>query len=443
MVIYTDRQSLSPPYSVVDISQIYNKSNFIIIYIVMSAFGFEGLSLSNPSALDQPNQSQLDTSVSATSPRSPQLVLNSKAAETSKFFTEDPITPPGSSKEFGQSFLGDAVKIPTKDSAPKPPCAVIVTLYEDASYDPLFREIQQISPDPERFSVAVFSFHYTKVFEIFSRMNNIAVCHTPEIDDLMASIDQVDPGSVVFNFECCSACGVKTFGATSSSQQILALTALAIKKKYVVIFGDFSLKALISQWHIMSSELGPNPFMEVGECCGPVVLRFDANELKNCANAQLQAVGEMCSEGRAVLNTLSGTIVYTVNPTATDDADAPYTLKILSVVERGGHMSVGNHGLPVVTIGESIQGYAGHVELQYKCGGRLLVSAGHWIELQHLQTREEDVLQTVQNRLGAQVFNEYQTMLNSSNTSEEREVVTQRFASRCVTSSAPCTYVSR
>lgn len=64
-----------------------------------------------------------------------------------------------------------------------------------------------------------------------------------------------------------------------------------IDKKFLCMFSDFSLKALISQWE--SSILGPNPFQKVGETSTTVELRFKAGDLKECPSAQLQTVGEM------------------------------------------------------------------------------------------------------------------------------------------------------
>merc|ERR1712110_1377412 len=92
---------------------------------------------------------------------------------------------------------------------------------------------------------------------------------------------------------------------------------------------DFSLKSLLHEWS--EEQLGPNPFLQVGECNHQIGLEFIPAELQHeDVPQQLQVVGELCVEkGKAVVGAMSNTIVYTVNPKrAQTDL---YDLKILTV----------------------------------------------------------------------------------------------------------------
>jgi hypothetical protein len=47
-----------------------------------------------------------------------------------------------------------------------------------------------------------------------------------------------------------------------------------LNRGHMLMFSDFSLKALVSEWNV--SLLGPNPFIKVNEFTGNVVLKFNA-----------------------------------------------------------------------------------------------------------------------------------------------------------------------
>merc|ERR1712057_75080 len=93
---------------------------------------------------------------------------------------------------------------------------------------------------------------------------------------------------------------------------------------------DFSLKSLICEWN--EELLGPNPFMQVGECSDQFALEFDPKELQNEeVPQQLQVVGELCADqGKAVVSAMGDTIVYTVDPER--KGTCLYDLKVLTVV---------------------------------------------------------------------------------------------------------------
>lgn len=77
------------------------------------------------------------------------------------------------------------------------------------------------------------------------------------------------------------------------------------------MFSDFSLKALIKDWSV--EHLGPNPFTKTGETDTAIELFFKSEDLANCPSAQLQIVGEMAENGKAHVEVMGGTIIYSIN----------------------------------------------------------------------------------------------------------------------------------
>ncbi len=279
-------------------------------------------------------------------------------------------------------------RIHTKDWQTKPPCAVIVTIYSghrEGSYDNLYREVEPQSPDPES-SIALFEMNYNTIPYVFKFMKkqqeqqqaqqssssdepaieSISVEESSSfsnsegerekkkekkgstlelIQNLFDAIAQVQPDSVVFNFECCGGCSERGFpdevrsgnpqneslsnkkspasycqpstastgGYKGSKKMIMVFLRMLIDRGFMAVFGDFSLKALINDWddHL----LGANPFeaMPQSSCGSSMLLAFDSQELLRCPSSQLQMLGRL-NDGinTANLHCMSGTIVCTL-----------------------------------------------------------------------------------------------------------------------------------
>ena len=312
-----------------------------------------------------------------------------------------------------------------QDDRELPPCAVIVTIVEGSSYDHLYRHNPQISPDPTQ-TVALFELNYSALIDVLHLLRGESINDSTIqaiIHEIMDCISRVDPDSVVFNFECCSSCSESGFGQSHHRLTILPLVSLLLSHQHIVMFGDFSLKGLIHDWD--EELLGPNPFINCGSTSTAMTLKFNPEELTNCCNAQLQNVGRMCETGRAVVNVMGGTIVFRVNSEKSDTTR--YSLEVLTRCTN-----------------QEQQDACGHVMLTYPSGGRLLVSAGHWIELSHLSgATEESVLKMCSAQLGQVQADQMMSELTSCNTVYEREQVVQRNAQQVVWSSAPCRYTSK
>jgi hypothetical protein len=302
-----------------------------------------------------------------------------------------------------------------------PPCAVIVTIFEGSSYDHLYRNTPQISPDPTQ-TVALFELKFSALQEMLQALRGAVTDspNAPVINDIIECMRQVDPDSVVFNFECCSSCSHTGFGP---NEAIIPLVSALVDRQHIVMFGDFSLKGLIHDWN--EELLGPNPFVNCGETSDALRLNFSPDTLTNCCNAQLQNVGRMCESGEAVVNVMGGTIVFDISPEKSDTDR--YSTEILTRCVNS-------------SMGET----CGHVMLTYPSGGRILVSAGHWIELSQLSgATEESVLRMCTAQMGQEKASKMISDLRSSANAFEREQVIQRNAQEVVWSSAPCKYSSR
>jgi hypothetical protein len=97
------------------------------------------------------------------------------------------------------------------------------------------------------------------------------------------------------------------------------------------------------------------------------------------------------------------------------------------------------------TNSNTISGFAGHVMLEYKSGGKLLTSAAHWIDLNHIDTKNTTgLLQVVQSMYGKEYAKEIQSELRSASFDKEMEMmILQRNAKQMIQSAVPCGYSIR
>ena len=74
----------------------------------------------------------------------------------------------------------------------------------------------------------------------------------------MEHIKKIHPDCVVFNWECCGSYSGQSF--IEGKDKVFKFLKIVLDKGHMVMFSDFSLKALINDWD--SSLLGPNPFVK-------------------------------------------------------------------------------------------------------------------------------------------------------------------------------------
>merc|ERR1711920_648870 len=112
------------------------------------------------------------------------------------------------------------------------------------------------------------------------------------------------------------------------SSVVMELVKNLLDRGHMVMFSDFSLKALIKHWK--EDQLGPNPFVKTGEFNTNFQLRFDPVMLSLCPSAQLRKLGELAADGKAQLNAMAGTIAFSVQWQKADCS--AYTCSVLTVM---------------------------------------------------------------------------------------------------------------
>jgi len=325
-------------------------------------------------------------------------------------------------------------KIPQNDDPSKPLLSVIVTTYSGASYDDLFRQVPQVAPGGR---VSLYSLGLDKITTFFNELINPDVCTNIEIKGLAKEMQEVNPDSVLFNFECCSGCSGADYHFPQKDSTLKLINHL-LERGHMVMCSDFAVKALINDW---SETLGPNPFVKLGECSDFMELFFLPKSLEESPSKQLQMVGQLCQTGITNIHAMGGTVVFGVNSQKADNQI--YSLSILTIMTNttGFQMDEKNENLWSI---EDKKGTVGHALLKYKTGGILLLSAGHWIELSNLNVNIDNLEQVAMKNYGTN--NEYLNELkeirgSSSNESEKKERV-QRMANKFVQQTAACNYSS-
>jgi len=313
----------------------------------------------------------------------------------------------------------------------KPLVSVIVTIFSGSSYDSLFRSVPQIAPNGR---VSVFHVTPRNLRALLDRMKDTnKACRDKVLSELCGEIESLSPDAVVFNWECCSEWSSNSFG--QYRKVTMDLMRLALERKHMVMASDFALKALISDWS--EPDLGPNPFVKIGEFSSSFELGFLPEALKGCASAQLQKVGELCDNGKATVHALGGTIGFTV---VQDVKSSKYEVEVMTVATRLGTLPLDLIPKHTCSLGDH-RGAAGHVMLHYATGGKLLVSAGHWIELSRLDVSAESLLKVAETNYGSECSAQISSDLKAASSEVEREQVVQRYACQFVQQSAPCQYM--
>jgi len=333
---------------------------------------------------------------------------------------------------------------------------VVVTIFEGSSYDEIFRESKPSTVPGERVSTYSISCKQVELLLGYLTGSCLLPEDQPMWGNLCQDVSQVDPDSVVFNWECCSGCGDHQFPCTACPRVVggsrrhqrpqtrvsvsptTRFMGLALRRGHTVMCSDFSLKSLMFEWS--EEELGPNSFLKVGECSDQFQLEFVPTDLQHEeVPQQLQVVGELCKDaGKAVVQAMPSTILYTVNPKR--QRTGLYDLKILTVMTDSGDGLSGCRAENMCSIGVGAglrRGLAGHVTLTYASGGQLVTSMGHWIELTRINTTLESVLRVAAHEFGTEECDSLRQEYASKTTDAERYECVQKRAHSMVQKSVP------
>lgn len=330
--------------------------------------------------------------------------------------------------------------------------AVVLTVKRsltDESFDELFKRIPQQGAAGTR--VAVYECSYASLAQIMVHVatplagrDPVTVC-----EQLGADISRVAVQSVVLNFECCSGCSERGFEGAAPDETAALWFAIKsfMDRGSFVMASDFSLKAIIADWK--PDILGPNPFVQLPVCCNASFeLAFDPRVLTECPSAQLATVGKLATGGHARSHAMGATILYAIDEAQVTAARSEGSnIQVLTVATKidGAPADQYLHrgrsgGSPTLSQAEgsvTATGLAGHVLLMRPSGGMLLTSMGHWIELVKLDASEESLLATAQ-EFSTEFQARMQGELSAARTERERSETVQRYSSKMVSMSSPC-----
>ncbi|MBI5512361.1 MAG: hypothetical protein HY909_01255 [Deltaproteobacteria bacterium] len=335
------------------------------------------------------------------------------------------------------------VRFPTRATGSEPLVAVVVTVHDGSSFDPLFREYPQESPEGR---VSVWSCGTTSLAPLLERLQREgAAPGEGEAEDpfaaLYAELASVDVDSVVFNWECCSECTDAGFRDTAL---VLRAVEVLLARGHTLMFSDFSLKALLGVWKKRAAAgfLGPCPLVKLGEFGARFELRFDAAALQGCGSAQLERVGDLCEGGQASVQAMGGTVAYTLDAEAA--RGAPYQVKVLTVVTSfEGQSALERYesalqGGRVCVVG-SHRGAAGHARITYPNGGSMLLSCGHWVELVKLDVTAERLVRVAEQTYG-QARSQVMAQELADASPAQRAQLLQQYSKDIVVQSSPGKY---
>lgn len=326
--------------------------------------------------------------------------------------------------------------------------SVIITFTCHGTFDSLFTQQKVKSPEGTR--VAVYGVEINRINDFVSYYidgdkQDLDIKSINLIDQLKSEIERVENDCVLFNFECSSSfCGGKYKKGDIGSSYILPhkntihkLLKHLIEKGNYIMFGDFSLKALINDWDY--SILGSNPLVIAGQGSESLELSFNPKQLLESNSMQLKAVGELCPKGKLSMNCMSNTIIIGLDRSKIDNdlyqfeiLTTAFDYKKANFIENSDKYFVGEG-----------KHYIGHASFKYKTGSCLFISAGHWIELKNLNSDIDTMEKVAFKNFGpsSDVYKEVksiQTMKQNKQMDYKQAEV--KLASKMVQISSNCNY---
>ena len=127
------------------------------------------------------------------------------------------------------------------------------------------------------------------------------------------------------------------------AERIILELEFFLSHGYLIMYSDFSLKALIKAWSEVGDDtaIGANPFVRTGSMAGSVTLKFNPFTLKTCISSQLQAVGELWpDQDFCTVKCLGSTVQYSLKPGVLQQKEQetrPYAVEVLTVAQLPRH----------------------------------------------------------------------------------------------------------
>ena len=324
--------------------------------------------------------------------------------------------------------MSESIKFfpPPDDQKEKALHAVTITLTNPPSYDPL--PTNQTCEDGK---IHIYSCPLEK--EPLDCL--IRVFENHDKDDLSEmetrlSKDIAEARDTVLNFECCGSTNSSGF-VSVDNDLVMNLVHNVLEMGGLVLFSDFSLKALIKTWK--PEYWGPNPFINMGTCADYVKLCFDPKVLQQCPSGQLQVVGNLCATRKEEEDTvkigvkaLPSTIVYGLSPDA--EMASKYSVQVLTIVTYTARSSCGRTLKDMnkaYKMGKNT-GFLGHVLLTFRGGGQILTSAVHWKDLLDMDVS----MDAMEKMLSKKDASDLKTKLDSCTSPEKKkDIIRSKYTS--------------
>jgi len=253
-------------------------------------------------------------------------------------------------------FGAKPAALSTTDEPPKELklAAVIITICDGSTYDALFSSVEQDSGEGSR--VAVYQCACSDIADLVKYSDASDINNTDDSDSdvnkrsddlkqLLSDLSAIDdPSCVAVNYECCSGCNDHGFSMDNAT--VMQQLMFFLRKGFLVMYSDFSLKAVIKAWQELGDEtaLGPLPLVRSGDWSNTVKLHFNPYTLKECISSQLQSVGELCNtQDFCTVQCMGGTVRYSVKEKflnanfRKENPTFPWLMEILTIADFERH----------------------------------------------------------------------------------------------------------
>lgn len=321
--------------------------------------------------------------------------------------------------------------------------SVIITIYSGSSYDKLLRSVPQ-KPSYGRVSLYALDLnHVEMVYKYLNNQMSDAACQSDalrtNLKKLKEEIEELEKNCILFNFECCSGCeNISELYKFPNHEKVFQFIKYSLEMGYMIMISDYAVRALIKNWD--ETLLGPNPFYEKGGCNFQMSIKFKPDKLKQCKSVQLQMVGKLSEKGAAHIRAYRDTIVIGLNQQKISKAheNEIYQLTTLSCVYSAKCLfsKAFCDKKSLIQI-EDKEGTVGHAILKYKNDGCMMISAGHWAELQQLDVSLER-LEKISKDVYGNEYDEEIIKIKNIKDAKLKEKKANQLANRFVQQSAPC-----
>ena len=344
---------------------------------------------------------------------------------------------------YCENNYNEQLRYITKSTKDIDPTSVIICVSSCETYDDAYRNVNE----KENEKIDYFVIGYKNIYEFYKIIIEKEETDNSEYKKLKKSLEIVNSDSIMIYFECCSFLANTEFHFTEKCMELIEY--FIFNKKYLVLCADFSLKCLINDWD--EEKFGKTPFNGYSSLKkGTIDISFKKEKFINSGLRQFKVLGELVDHnkqiGKILLKVLQDTVSFKINNTQDDK----YTIDILSVITEKTDDKYDNinHSNKKQKINNSINNtlntlldactlrnfnknkinnelvinedsFVGHAIINFKNGGKLLLSNGHFSELSRINCSNESLEKTITSVFGSNYLNDYKKKIENAETQEQ------------------------